>query len=192
MLIQGRFLIVFFLAPGVADLSSGPSNWLLGKSIILQYTEARSFEPIQLGQGVAHDDTVDSRTSIYISDRARIFALGQRKISAFTVKGQPSRSFSLIKSPDKKSEGSDWRFEGNTLYGFYTLGKDQAASVKRMAVHFSLDTQTCVVTIAYARPEGSEEIIVQGWHQEFYYLRHYELTSSSCEVKIGNIFNRVQ
>jgi hypothetical protein len=183
-------LIILGLAPSVVEAESGPPKWLLGRSIIIKYTETRSFEAVELGQGKAHDDTVDSRTTIYISNRARIFAIGQRNITAFTLKGQPSRSFNLIKSPDMKSQGGDWRFEGSTLYGFSTLGRAQAASVKRIAVRFNPDTQTCTATIGYARPNGYKEIITEGWWRgELYYLRHYDVTSSSCEVKTGNIFN---
>jgi hypothetical protein len=186
-------LIILSLAPSVAKADSSPPKWLLGKSVILQYTETRSFEPVELGQGKAHDDMVDSRTIIYISDRARIFALGQRNITAFTLKCQPSRSFNLIKGPDMKSQGGDWRFEGNMLYGFSTLGRAQAASVKCIAVRFNPGTQSCTATIGYAHPNGYKEIITQGWwHGELYYLRHYDVTSSSCEVKTGNIFNGAQ
>jgi hypothetical protein len=186
-------LVILNFAASVAEASNGPPKRLLSKSVILKYTETRSFEPIESGQGKAHDDTVDSRTYIYISDRARIFALGQRNIIAFTLKGQPSRSFNLVKSPDMKSQGGDWRFEGNTLYGFSTLGRAQSASVKRIAVRFNPDTQTCTATIGYARPNGYKEIITEGWRRgELYYLRHYDVTSSSCEVKSGNIFNGAQ
>jgi hypothetical protein len=193
MLIPGRYLIVFLAAPGVAEADSQPPKWLLGKSVILQYTETRSLDPVEIGLGAAHDDTVDSRTKIYISDRARIFAVRQSNIVAFTLKGQPSRSFSRIKSPDVKSQGSDWRFEGDTLYGFAAQGKTQTASVKRIAVSLNQETRTCTVTIGYARPNGYKENIAQGWWRgELYYIRDYKLTSSSCEVKTGNVFNGEQ
>jgi hypothetical protein len=193
MLILGRYLIVFLAAPCVAEANSQPPNWLLGKSVILQYTETRSLDPVEIGLGAAHDDHVESRTKIYISDRARLFAVRQSNVVAFTLKDQPSRSSIRIKSPDVKSEGNDWRFEGDTLYGFIVQGKTQVASVKRIAVSFNRETQTCTPTIGYARPNGSKENITQGWWRgELYYIRSYALTSSSCEIRPGNIFNGAQ
>jgi hypothetical protein len=193
MLILGRYLLVFFAVPSVAQAESGPPKWLVGKSIIIRYTETRSFDPVKTGFGTANEDTLDSRTNIYISDRSRIFAIGQNNIVVFTLKGQPTRSVSRIKSPDSTSQGSDWRFEGDTLYGFSSLGNSQYVSVKRIAVNFNPGSQTCTATIGYARPSGSKDNIAQGWWRgEFYYLRGHTLTSSSCEVKFGNIFDSAQ
>lgn len=52
-------LILFFALPGSAEAENGAPKWLLGRSVVLQYTEARSFEPVEPGSGRPHDDTVD-------------------------------------------------------------------------------------------------------------------------------------
>ncbi len=75
------------------------------------------------------------------------------------------------------------------LFGLNKFGEKNDAAAKRVAVRFDPHPQTCTMTLAYARPQGSEETIMPGWHGEYYYLRHHELTSSGCEIKAGNIFD---
>ena len=176
-------LILFFALPGSAEAENGAPKWLLGRSVVLQYTEARSFEPVEPGSGRPHDDTVDFRTIIYISSRGRIFAQSQSAVT--TAYG--SRSYNLIKSPDAATQGSDWRFEGETLLGLNKMGDD--ASVERVGVRFDHYSQTCTMTLAYARAKGSEGMVLPGWHGEHYYLRRHQLTSSVCELKAGNAFD---
>jgi hypothetical protein len=178
--------MIFFSTAGLAEADSSPPKWLLGKSILLLYNEARTFEPVKVGNGHTHDDTVNHQAFIYISDRGRIFARAQRNVIA---EGRYSRSFNLIKGPDLTTQGSDWRFDGENLYGFTKLGEERSSSVRRVAVRFSRDSQTCTMTIGYARAPGTEVTIVEGWHGEQYYLRHHELTSFSCELKAGNVFD---
>jgi hypothetical protein len=185
MFVRTLSFTIFFSMPGLADADNSPPEWL-GRSILLRYNEVRTFEPVKIGNGRTHADTVNQQAVIYISDRGRIFAQAQRNIIA---EGRYSRSFNMVKSPDSTTQGSDWRFEGENLYGFTKLGEEQGGSVRRVAVRFSRDSQTCMMTIGYARARGAETIIVQGWHGEYYYLRHHELTSSSCELKAGNVFD---
>ncbi len=188
MLTRRIALTILLLTPAnTARSENGPPSWLLGKSVVLQYTEARSFEPVEPGLGRAHDDTVEFEATIYISDRGRIFAKVQR-----TVHSISSRSFDLLKSPDQTSEGSDWIFEGELLLGLNKFGAAQNAAVKRVEVRFNVHSQSCAMTLAYARPEGSDAKIFDGWHGERYYLRRYRLTSSACEVKAGNVFDGAQ
>jgi len=185
MFVRKLSLILLFAAPGGADADSGPPQWLLGKSIILNYREVRSFEPTETGHGLAHDDMAEVQTLIYISDRGRIFAQAKSTVNAGR---NGSRSSNRIKSPGSTSEGYDWRFEGETLYGFAKQGEERSGSVKRVTVRFSRDSQSCAMTLAYARVRGSGAAIVRGWYGEDYFLRRDELTSSTCELKAGNVF----
>jgi hypothetical protein len=178
-------LILFFALPSSAEAENDAPKWLLGKSVVLQYTEARSFEPAEPGRGWTHEDTVDSRAIVYISDRGRIFAQAQRTVA--TARG--NRSFSLTKSPDITSPASDWRFDGETLLGLTKHGEDRSSTVKRVAVRFRPDSQICTILVTYARPQGSGTVLMEGWSGDYYYLRRYELTSSTCEVKAGNAFD---
>lgn len=177
--------ILFFALPSSADAENGPPNWLLGKSVVLQYTEARSFQPVEPGRGWTHEDTVDSRAIVYISDRGRIFVQAQRTVA--TARG--NRSFSLTKSPDITSPDSDWSFEGEALFGLTKHGQDRSSAVKRVAVRFRRDSQICTISVTYARPQGSGSVLMQGWSGDYYYLRRHELTSSTCELKAGNAFD---
>jgi hypothetical protein len=178
-------LISFFALPGSAEAENGAPKWLLGKSVVLQYTEARSFEPVEPGRGWTHEDTVDSRAIVYISDRGRIFAQAQRTVA--TARG--NRSFNLTKSPDMASPDSDWRFDGETLIGLTKHGEERSSTVKRVAVQFRRDSQICSIAVTYARPQGSETVLMEGWSGDYYYLRRHELTSSTCELKTGNAFD---
>ena len=129
-----------------------------GEIDLLRYSEVRTFEPVQIGNGRTRDATVNHQAVIYISDRGRIFAQAQRNIIA---EGRYNRSFNMIKSPGLDKHKVRLAVRGRkSLRIHQTRGK---ARWRGVAVRFSRDSQTCTVTIGYARARGSETIIVQGW-----------------------------
>ncbi|MGD0188632.1 MAG: hypothetical protein ABSC25_25785 [Roseiarcus sp.] len=173
------------LLPAGEAVAQAAPNWLLGKSIELQWRLGRSFDPVHEGEGQTHTDVADTRASVYISALGRIFAKTHLHVS--TSNGGEAL-FARSKSPDAVNKVTDWGFQGAKLYGFQKMGAD-AASAQRVAVQFDASSQTCSMTVDYGRPHGSQDLIVRGWSGNDYYLRHYELLSSSCEVKSENVFS---
>jgi hypothetical protein len=70
----GWFFAVCLLLPfaNEALAQAAPPQWLLGKSIDLQWRLGRSFEPVHEGEGQTHTDVVGGRASIYKRTRADI------------------------------------------------------------------------------------------------------------------------
>src|SRR5271170_6702326 len=116
-------LLLLFADETVAQ--AAPPQWLLGKSIDLQWDLRRSFEPVHEGEGQTHTDVVDERARIYISELGRIFAKLHRHVS---TSDHADWSSDASKSPDFVSKGTDWVFEGDKLHGFEKMGNDYATT----------------------------------------------------------------
>jgi hypothetical protein len=177
-----------FAASTAAFAADRPPRWLLGTFISLQYRESRSFEPVEAGNGRAHDDVLDARTEVRVNERGGIIARTRTNVSALDQKGgaAETRSFDWAVSLDSATDRTNWRFQGDMLYGFEKLGTEQNAAVKRIVVRFDRNAKTCVVTLNYARPAGAAGLVVAGWHDDAYYLRRFAFSDSRCELKSGD------
>jgi hypothetical protein len=175
-------------ATAAAVAADGPPQWLLGTSIFLQYRESRSFEPVETSNGRAHDDILDARTDVRVNERGGIAARTRTNVSALDPKGGAPeiRSFDWAVNLDAATDRTNWRFQGDTLYGFEKLGTEQNAAVKRIVVRFDRSARSCVVTLNYARPAGAGGLVVSGWHNDEYYLRRFAFSDSRCELKSGD------
>lgn len=178
------------LLTSVAALPSSAPAWLRGQSIALNYTEDRDFEPVEGGSGRAHSDTVTSHTDVYISEQGRIFAKARRNVSVGGRKHTLSKQFDITNGPDVASSDSDWKFEGDALYGLLKLGAGAMGGVKRITVTFDRSAQNCSVSVAYARASGASQMIITGWSHDDYYLRRDEVKSADCSLSAGNVFAR--
>ena len=176
------------LLTSAAALPSSAPAWLRGQSIVLNYFEERDFEPVEGGTGRAHADTVTSHADVYISEQGRIFAKAQRNVSAEGRRRTLTKQFDVANGPDVASSGSDWKFEGDALYGILKLGAGATGGVKRITVRFDRGAQNCSVSVAYARASGASQMIVTGWSHDDYYLRRDEVKSAECSLSAGNVF----
>jgi len=164
-------LIALFAMPASAEQTPAP---LLGHSVILNWTETRSWRPAGDG-GVPHRDTLAGSASAYLGKEGSVAGKYRSDVSV-NVQGKPvTNSLSF--------EGGHWRFDGHALVGDYV----SAQGVMRISITFSNGFKDCSLAIIYGKPKGMPAFVVEGWMKEHYLLESASVTAQKCSVQEGNV-----
>jgi hypothetical protein len=107
-------MIALLAIPASAEETPAP---LLGHSVILNWTETRSWQPAGDG-GVAHHDSVIGLASAFISKQGSVSGRYSSDVSANVDGKLATNSLSF--------ESGHWRFDGHALVGDYVsaLGRE--------------------------------------------------------------------
>jgi hypothetical protein len=161
---------------GAEQIPSG----LRGKSVVLSWMEARTFDPTGNG-GQHHTDELAGSAKVYFSVQGRIFTSQSRNVS--TSDGRADSGSSNLVSGDARND-VQWRFDRGALVGDAAITQ----GVKRISVEFGTHFAACSMKVVYAKPNGQNQIIVKGWTGRTYHLVNFSTSSPNCSVRNGNIF----
>ena len=157
-----------------------PGN-LLGHSIIISWSEQRAWQPADK-VGLAHEDVVKGKATIYLVGPENISGQVQRTVSASKDgKNLGEKQFSN-ETASGKSKSWTWSFDHQTLNGYDV----NTGGVQRLSISFHGRFGNCSIQSVYGKPNGERRFVTQGWNNDAYYLISNRLLSSSCAIYPGN------
>jgi hypothetical protein len=161
-------------SPGAAVAAAAPAQ-LLNKTIVISWsrnvTEKR-------GNGTIINIHRDDTRQIYVSTAGRLFIRRTGQVRGL----QRTKDV----EPDVKTtpEGSrDMRFDGNRL----VLTSSQYSGATQLTIEFGPGFSTCTMKVVSGK-EGGAPIVWRGLDGISYEVISNTVTSSSCEVREGNLF----
>jgi hypothetical protein len=162
------------LSLGPAQSQEIPSS-LLQHSIVLSWSERRTFEPAG-GVGMAHEDVVNGKGTIYLETAGHILSRVEMTVSA----SKDGKSLGDRSSVD--STTWTWSLDRQGLNG-YTAYK---GGVQRISISVHGRSGNCSIQSTYGKSKGNDRFVVLGWQNESYYLVTNRLAGSSCAIQSGN------
>jgi hypothetical protein len=162
------------LAP--LDAFSATATGLRGKSVELSWTDSRVEKRLDTGREFSNSQI--STVRVYLSEQGRFFS----KFSRFARRGGSLDRHAV--SGEGKSV-LNWRFEGNSI----VADQKFASGARRIVVSFDAAVSSCSVRVVHGK-ESSAAIRYRGLTSGYpIQLMSIEVTSTSCSVRQGNIFN---
>jgi hypothetical protein len=160
--------------PGAAVAAAAPAQ-LLNKTIVISWgrnvTEKR-------GDGTIINIHRDDTRQIYVSTVGRLFirATGQTRRLQRTRDVEPDANT----TPEGRR---DMRFEGNRL----VLTRAHYSGASQLTIDFGPGFTTCTMKVISGK-EGGAPIVWRGLDGTPYEVISNTVTSSSCEIRDGNLF----
>ena len=162
---------VFLLGTGVAQ--AGPPQQLLGKSVVVTWTDTRSQRD---GDNPDYHTVSGSHTlSIYVSTAGRLFS---RQINT-TRAGSGGRE----RAPGERNPGSI-TFGGQTM----TVFSQTHGGTQRTVVHFDNGFAGCSATTGLGFEHGQTSVSISPITHRRVEMRSSTVTSVGCSVRNGNVF----
>ncbi len=148
---------------------------LINKTIILSWTREVSEKR---ADGMIINVRRNDTRQIYVSTAGRLFIRSSGQVNRL------SRTRDVVPGDNSTPEGPrDAHFEGNRL----VLTRAHYSGATRVTIDFDPGFTTCAMKFV-AGKEGGAPIVWRGLNGATYELISNTVTSSSCEIRDGNLF----
>lgn len=174
------FLCLFSVTVGsiAANAIAAPPQ-LLGKSLILSWQSNRVERNTTSGETRQYGTS--TRLQVYVSSKGRFFT-EKTGIAQFR-RGPEVTTFQEVSDSPESKEIREWRLEGPSLVAYHAF----KSGIRRMAIDFDGDYRTCSLKVSFAKLGGTENIIRGHGKWE---ILSIEVSSSSCRIQEGNVFEQ--
>ena len=164
---------------GVTSSAASAAAGLRGISVDLSWIDNRTEKFLDTGQ--EKPGTQTSQVRLYISERGRFFSRFYR-----VGTGRHSRLLNDVVSGEGK-QILNWHFEGRNAVADQ---KFNGSGARRIIVSFSDDASSCSLRVLHGKAGGAP-IRYPGLtsHRPIELIR-IEVTSTSCQVRQGNVFGQ--
>ena len=165
--------IALFLLAGANVAQAGPPSQLLGKSVVIDWTDTRSQRD---GDNPEYHTVNGSHTlSVYISTAGRTFI---RQVNR-TRAGSGARD----QAPGQNGSRTAV-FEGQTM----TVFGQTRGGAQRTVVHFEGGFTGCSATTGLGFQSGQTSVSISPITGRRVEMRSLTVTGTSCSVRNGNVF----
>jgi hypothetical protein len=171
------------------DIASAAPAQLLNKTVVISWSRDITQKKMD---GTVFNTRRDDTRQIYVSTAGRVFmrsisrAWGNSSDRQRTGSGGLQRANDIAPGDTKTPEGVqplDVHFEGNSL----VMNRAHYSGASQLRIDFDSGFTTCTMK-ALSGKAGGAPIVWKGLNGETYEVISNTVTSSSCEIRGGNLF----